>query len=275
MDVTSRVQSALANYADLAPILIADETPDEELPLATPNRLAFALGWIVAAELVRSRYADSLLDAVPIYHPEHGWDRFLLSRRVAANQYRNETANSFGMLMLGVQDAPAITRPSGAVRLSLGQALQQDPEQALADTLALFPRTGFPEGDPGKRWNSRRVMYPRIYDALAQLIVETPGMAAAREIFVDDQAIDGAYHPLYLHGLVTRPNMTYDWFLVQYGGWSAFINQHGHQAIYRTDRQTWSTVRKSFASENADVEEMKRRIKVWLRIEGELDPKLD
>ena len=275
MDLTSRVQQAVANYAELAPIEIADETPDEELPLATPNRLAFALGWVVAAEIVRRRYADSVLDAVPIYHPEYGWDRFLLSRRIAAKQFLRENANAFGMLMLGVEDAPAVTRPSGAVRLSLGEALQGDPEQALAETLALFPRTGLPEGDPGKRWISRRIIYPRIYDALAELIVEYPGMAVAREIFVDDQAIDGAYHPLFLHGMVTRPNMTYDWFLVQYGSWSAFINQHGHQAIYRTDRQTWATVRKSLANENSDVEEIKRRIKAWLRIEGEIDPKLD
>lgn len=273
MDVSARVQAALANYAELPPILIADETPDEELPLATPNRLAFALGWIVAAEIVKQRYADSVLDALPVYHPEHGWDRFLLSRRVAASQYKSENANAFGMLLLDGEDAPAITRPSGTVRLSLGAALASDPEQAVRDALALFPRTGLPAGDPGKRWKERQVMYPHIYDAVAELIAETPGMAAAREIYVDDQAIDGVYHPLYLHGVVTQPALSYDWFLVQYGGWSVFLNQHGAQTIYRTDRQTWSTVKKSLLG--ADAAEFKRRIKVWLRIEGELDPKLD
>lgn len=273
MDVSARVRAALANYGELPPILIADETLDEELPLATPNRLAFALGWVVGAEIVKRRYADSLLDVLPIYHPEQGWDRFLLGRRVASTLFKEETANAFGMILLDEADAPAITRPSGAVRLSLGAALAADPQAAVQETLALFPATGLPTGDPGKRWKERQVMYPRIYDAVAELIAETPGMAAAREIYVDDQAIDGVFHPLYLHGVVTRPMMSYDWFLVQYGSFSCFINQHGVQTIYRTDRQTWSTVKKSLLG--ADIEEVKRRIKGWLRIDSEPDSTVD
>ncbi|MDI3340495.1 MAG: hypothetical protein QJR03_08170 [Sphaerobacter sp.] len=270
MDVREQVELALRNYEGLAPLPLSADLPETEQYLATPDRLGFALGWVVANAIVGARFADSALDALPIYHPEHGWDRFLLTRRVSAPAYANEPADSFGMILLSGEDAPRITHGNGELRLSLGTALRQDPELAIADLLALFPPRGL-HGDLGYAWPRKQQHYPRLYQAVTELILEYPGLVAAREIYVDDQPIDGAYHPLYLHGVALQPRMVYDWWLVQAGDRAAFFRVHGGQSIYETDRRGWSTVRKQLAEEET-VDDIKRRILAWLRLEGAPSP---
>lgn len=273
MDVREHVELAVRNYEGLPPAPLSDALPEEQQYLATPDRLTFALGWVVANAIVGARFADSALDALPIYHPEHGWDRFLLTRRVSGDPFVGEPADSFGLIMLSGEDAPVITTPSGAPRLALGAALRADPEQALADALALFPPTGLPQPDLGKRWPDRQRFYPLLYQAVTELILAHPGLVAAREIFVDDQPVDGAYHPLYLHAVALKPAMTYDWVLLQLGEQAAFVRVHAGQAIYETDRKGWSTVRRQLNEE--DPEGMQRRLRAWLRIDGAPDPAVD
>src|SRR5688572_27663419 len=156
LSVREQVELAIRNYGELPPARLEDGVPEAEQYLATPDRLAFALGWVVANAIVGARYADSLLDALPVYHPEHGWDRFLLTRRVSAQQFANEKADKFGLIMLSGEGAPRVTRPSGADKLVVGPLLREDPEAAIAEVLALFPPTGLPNGDPGKRWRDRQ-----------------------------------------------------------------------------------------------------------------------
>ncbi len=251
-----------------------DEETDVDTHLAVPDRQAYAWGWAVASAIVNARYADSALDALPVIHPEHGWDRFLLTRRVSSKSFAGDSANRFGMILLGGEDAPVITRPSGAPRLALGPALREDRDKALAEAVALFPSYGLPAEDLGGRWKERRRQYPRIYQAIAELIAEHPEMLAAREIAIDTEPVDGAYHPLYLHGVSKFPTVTYDWFLVQWQDRAAFIRIHGQQAIYETDRRGWATVRKQLAAEPS-VEAIKKRICAWLRIEGAPDRTVD
>lgn len=242
--------------------------------LIVPDQQVYAWGWATASAIVRARFADSALDALPVIHPEHGWDRFLLTRRVTSNKFADDTANRFGMILLTGEDAPVITRPSGAPRLALGPLFREDPDKAIAEAVALFPKYGVPDEDLGGRWKIRRRQYPRIYRAIAELIQENPGMLAAREVAIDINPIDGAYHPLYLHGFTKWPTVTYEWFLVQWKDYAAFIRTHGQQAIYETNRRGWSTVRKQLASEQS-VEAIKSRIRAWLRIEGEPDKSVD
>jgi hypothetical protein len=274
MHVREQVELALRNYGELEPVPFGPEMPEETAYLATPDRLAFALGWIAANQIVQARYADSAIDALPIYHPEHGWDRFLLTRRVTADRFRNEAANRYGMIMLSGEDAPCLTRPSGAVRLALGSALQRDPEQAIRELIALFPPGQLLPKELGYRWNERKRVYPMLYNAVTELILEHPGVVAAREIYVDDQPVDGAYHPLYLHSVSPKPGVVLDWFLVQRGERAVFFRAHGGQTIYETDRRTWSTVKKQIGQD--DPETAKQRIRNWLRIgDSQPQPEVD
>lgn len=269
MNVSQQVERAIQNYADLPPVPYSDELPETEAPYATPDRLAFALGWVVANAIVQARFADSAIDALPIFHPEHGWDRFLLTRRVTSPQFARETANAYGMIMLSGPDAPRVTSPSGKARLSLGTTLRTNPEKALADTLAHFPPGPLLPLDLGLRWKDRQRVYPMLYNVLTELVLDYPGMVVAREIYVDNEPIDGAYHPLYLHSVSLEPAMVYDWILVQYGDRSCFFRAHGGYTIYETDRKGWATVKKQLR--DCTAEEMRARILSWLRIEGAPD----
>jgi hypothetical protein len=272
MDIREQVETAIRNYGNLAQVPMSDDTPEEESYLATPDRLTYALGWVVANAIVGARFADSAIDALPVYHPENGWDRFLLTRRVTGKQFINETANSFGMIMLDGDDSPRITRPSGAERLSLGKTLRDDPEAAIASVLELFPAGNLLPLDLGYRWKDRQRNYPRLYQAVTEIIVEHPGVVAAREIYVDSEQVDGAFHPLYLHGATRQPDMLYDWWLVQQAGRATFFRVHAGQTIYERVPGTWSTVKRQLAQEES-IDGMKARILSWLGIEGEPDPK--
>jgi hypothetical protein len=270
MDIREQVELAIANYAGLPQIPMSDTLSDADAYMATPDRLNFALGWIIANQIVQARYADTAVDALPIYHPDNGWDRFLLTRRVTGERFADETANSHGMIMLTGDDAPRITMPSGKTRLALGKALRDDPEKAIVDAVALFPQGPLLPLDLGMRWNDRKVAYPMLYNVLTELILEHPGMVVAREIFVDTEPVDGAYHPLYLHGVAPEPRMVYEWVLVQYGEHACFFRVHGAQSIYETERKGWATVKKQLNKETP--EGARKRILSWLRIEGQPDP---
>ncbi len=273
MNVRELVQRAISNYEGLPLAQFSDDMPDETAYLATPDRLAYALGWIVAGAIVKARYADSGIDVMPVFSPEHGWDRFLITRKTTADIFRTESANRFGMIMLSGEDAPLITRASGETRLPLGTLLREDPERAVAEVVAAFSARPLPKPDLGKSWKSRQEHYPRLYRAIVETIVEYPGTIAAREVFVDNQPVDGKYHPLYLHGAAVQPALVYDWFLVQHGERAAFLRTHGGQSIYETNRGGWATVKRQLAKE--DDAGVQARILAWLRLEGEPNKEID
>ncbi|MEX1158344.1 MAG: hypothetical protein WEC79_05375 [Thermomicrobiales bacterium] len=273
MDVRELVQRAFTNHEELPPAPFSEDMPDATAYLATPDRLAYALGWIVAAAIVNARFADSGIDALPVYSPDSGWDRFLITRKTTGDAFRNESANRFGMIMLSGEDAPRITRPSGETKLALGSLLRDDPERAIAEVVALFPPRPLPQQDLGKRWKDRKLHYPVLYSAVTEIIVNHPGTIAAREVFIDDQPVDGKYHPLYLHGVSLHPALVYDWFLIQNGERAAFTRTHGWQSIYETDRGGWATVKRQLAKEEPDG--VRARILSWLRIEGQPDKSID
>ncbi|MGH9174502.1 MAG: hypothetical protein ACRD1H_09095 [Vicinamibacterales bacterium] len=273
MNYRELVERAIARYEGAPQVPFHDEMADADAYLATPDRLTFALGWIVANAIVAARYADSGIDALPVVSPDAGWDRFLITRKTTSDVFRNESANRYGMIMLTGEDAPRITRPSGETRLALGTLLREDPERALAEAVALFPPRALPQADLGKRWRDRKAHYPTLYTVVTELIAENPGLVVAREIFVDDQQVDGKFHPLYLHSATQHPALLYDWFLVQFGERAAFLRVHGWQAIYETDRGGWATIKRQLAQETP--EGMRARILAWLRIEGEPNREID
>lgn len=273
MNVRELVQRAIAKHDELPPAPFSDDMPDATAYLATPDRLAYTLGWIVASAIVSARYADSAIDVLPVYSPDAGWDRFLITRRTTSDLFRAETANRYGMIVLSGEDAPRITSPSGETKLALGPLLRGDPERAIAESVALFPFRPLPQPDLGKRWKDRQQHYPALFAAVTEIIVDYPGTIAAREVFVDNQPVDGKYHPLYLHGAATQPALVYDWFLIQNGERAAFFRVHGGQAIYETERGGWSTVKRQLSQEDPDG--VRARILAWLRLDGAPDKSVD
>lgn len=287
---TSRLQqlvaTATANHAALAPVSVAPDTSPDALYLATPDRLAFALGWLLAAEVIAARHATSGIDALPVYHRERGWDRFVLTRRVTGRAYASRMADEFGQIRVGGSDAPVLITPDRA-RLRLGAALQQHADAALAALLERIPNPGNDAATPLHLTKSEvATAYPTIMRAVAELIATTPGLTAAREIYIDAEQIDGTFHPLHLHNaeLSTygpgdrhgspQPVLTYNWVQLQLGESFAYIDRHGARIIYRTDAGTWRRAPHGVAGH--DVDAVLRRMRGWLRLDGHApDPAVD
>lgn len=234
-----------------------------------PEWDAYALGWVVGNTIVAARYAHAAIDALPVYHPEHAWDRFLLTRRVSCALCGDEPADAFGLIMLTGDDAPLLARPDGTVVQALGALLRQDPEAALAAVQAFVPTLDLVPGDHTACWHTRAPLYPTLYSVITDLMVRYPMLTVAREVFVDDELQDGMYHPLFLHTATKTAAMRYDWFALQTPDAIAYVHISGEQTIYLRDDGNWSTVRKQLSAEEPDG--MARRILAWLRLEGAPD----
>jgi len=275
--LTEQVRRAVTNYQDLPPAPLDTTCPPEARYLATPDRLTYALGWIVANQIVQQRFEGSAIDALPIYHPERGWDRFLLTRRVSGRVFQQRKADEFGQIRLTGDDAPRLVSPEGKTLLQLGQALRDAPDDALGAVLGHIP-TPYVNTNRANQLSPRELAphYPLYYDVVTQLILEHPGMVVAREVYIDDREVDGQYHALYLHGAEMAPGdrrginlagMTWNWFQVQTADSLAFFDRRGARTVYRTDRQTWSRVKRQL-NEEPD-ERVRQRIAGWLRLDGQ------
>lgn len=285
MQIAEQVQAAVENYRNLPAIPLDDSVTPETLYMATPDRLAYALGWIAANAIISARFLPSAIDVLPVFHPQNGWDRFLITRRVSCRNYANEPADTFGLLMLSGEDVPRLTTAGGKTRLALGQALRDDPQRAIDELVNMIPAPRIEGGKHSRCAHQLATRYPLYYNVATEMIVENPGVVGAREIYIDDQAVDGQYHPLYLHAVALSnsgpgdrtgavlPVMVYDWFQLQYGELFAFFDTDGSRSIYRTNHNTWSRVRKQLTDEPDDT--VRQRISSWLRIGGAPDPAVD
>lgn len=279
--VGRHVETAVRHYADLPQTRMGPEITPETFPTATPDRLSFALAWVVANQIVCHRFVESGIDVIPVFHPDHGWDRFVIGRRFSGAAFKFQPANEFGMLMVSPDDGPHLTSPGGKVRLMLGRALQDSPEAAIEDVLAAIPNPG--QALAAMTSRERIPRYPEFYAAATELIVEHPGLVVAREIYIDDEEIDGAYHPLFLHAAELTPDggrgqnlphLSQNWFQFQLGERFAFLDKRGTRAVYRTDNGTWSRVRRQVVDEPS--ERIADRIRGWMRLDGRApDPDVD
>ncbi len=285
--LVEHVALARKHYEHLDPVKFSESTEPSELYLATPNRLAYALGWIVANQIVQARFPDAAVDVLPVFHPENGWDRFLITRRVSSHIYNTLAADELGRIMLSGDDAPRFIHSSTRTRISLGDALKNDPEVAITQVLAQIPENPGGVGSlKTMRPSERAPRYPEFYAAVTQLLLEYPGLVPSREIYIDDEQIDGQFHPLHLHAAelssygpedrhgANLPVVTYNWMQLQYGELFAFLDRRGNRAVYRTDRETWARPRVQLADESS--ERVKARIAGWLRLDGATpDPGVD
>ena len=253
----------LADQIKLALESIACKPPPN---LKTPSLRSYLLGWITANAIVQHRYRDSAIDVIPIEHPDNGWDRFLITRRTACALRHHERANSFGLILLGGDEGPYLAAADETKLLALGTSLVEDPEGSIQQLLELIPAPSLVSGDHSNCWHRRAAdIYPMLYTLLTHILIANPGFIAARELYVDDEAVDGAYHPLYIHTAGTSTGFTYDWFGLQYEERLAFIRLHAHQAVYRTERETWATPNPRLVDLNWS--EINSQISTWLQLD--------
>ena len=268
MNQSELVETAVNNYSNLEATEAPEDAAPEDVATIIPNPLAFALGWVLADAVVANRYLDSAVDALPICHPENGWDRILLTRRVSCVFCAGESADSFGTIMLTGENAPIFVGPDGA-ELALGSLLRESADAAIEQLLEKVPQVGLIPGEHGSCWHGRGDKYPDIYHAVARTIVENPGVIAMREIFVDDVQYEGAFHPIYLMTGALTKGLTYNWFAIESPEHVAFFMVDGSSTIYQTDQGNWASVGKQLNQEDRDG--IRRRILSWLRIEGKPD----
>ena len=257
---------------------IESEMDLDSLYLSTPNRLAYALGWISAAAVISSRYESSAIDVLPVFHPDNGWDRFLITRRVSCAECEDEPADRFGLISLSGDGAPSMVMPRSGDAVSFGDQLQKEPAQALERLIGAVPNPGLSRGDHNECVHTVAGAYPELVNVVARMIVEHPGLVVCREIYIDDRQIDGEFHPLYLHAVELparvegeRPpgpvaTTTYNWFQFQHGDWFAFMSIDGRRAIYQADQTTWR--RASSAPIDERDGPVASQIAAWLRLDG-------
>jgi hypothetical protein len=236
----------------------------------TPDPVAYALGWVVANAVVTACYRSAGIDVLPAYDFDRGWSRFLITRRVSCWLCTDDPVGDEASIVLDGPGAPVFVCPRAGRPVALREALSADPGAAVQGLLLRLAPPQLPAGEHADCWHERAGFYPRLYGAVTELVLQYPNVAAFREIFVDDQEIDGAFHPLYLHGIVTSPRAVYDWCGVETGEYAAYVRIDGRSALYATDAGGWSTVGK--APNEEDGEGMKRRLEGWLRLAGRPDP---
>lgn len=270
------VRTAVQNYADLPPAPLDDTITPATFYLATPSRLAYAFGWIVADQIVRARFVTSGIDAIPIFHPDHGWDRFLFTRRLSGRAFQHQPGDEFGLLLFAGQDAPGFATADGATSIPLRQGLLDQPEDTIQQLLTRIPAPPLGTSEANRiRERERAPIYPALFSAVTELIVAHPGLVAAREIFIDAEQIDGQFHPLYLHATDLKPSgrrganvatTTHQWLQFQYGDRIAFCDRRGTRAIYRNPRGAWSRVKRQLTEE--PEARITGRLRAWLRLDG-------
>jgi len=238
--IADQVKLALERYAGLAHLGYVQDASDTERRIQTPDPGAYALGWIVANAIIQQRYASSGIDVMPVYHPDSGWDRFLISRRVACNHRTQEAADRFGSILMREDGSLQLLDRDGTPQLDLSDHLRRDPDGAVQEVLDRIPTPGLGPANHERCWHVRAAgEYPLLYDVIAHLVIEQPGLIPAREIYIDDAQTDGGFHPLFIHTAGQVTGFNYDWFAVESGAGLVYIRLHGHGIVFRTERGTW------------------------------------
>jgi hypothetical protein len=261
VEIEELVALALHNDAPDSPLgrdalHLGDSTP------FSPE-LVSSLGWIIASAIVTAFHADYGMDAIPRYDPQRGWAGFHLTRRIPRP---GSSPVVVGAININSGHAPSIVMADAAEPIAVGDTLLSNPAPAISTMLDGI-RPPDPLGVLGHQpsWEQQRLMYPRIYRAATELFLAHPRLIIARELFVDDQTIGGAFHPLFLHSDGDGPRLTYDWVLIQMGERCVFIRTHGGRVIYERDTGVWATSSRGLAGES--VPPIKRRIADWLQLD--------
>lgn len=217
------------------------------------TREAIVAAWQAANAIVQAHYEQGAVDAFPIYSEDAGLEKFMLTRRLACVVHNNDLPDQWGTIHLRGDASRTYVR--GETSHDLGD---------LSGLLSEFEKVDEPLDGHERCWHRYATQYPRIYQAVTDLITEYPQVSAAREIYVDKEFVDGTYHPLYLHAFVQEPMMVYDWFAIEADEQAIFIKITGEASIFRSEVGTWRFV--GAVLKNATTEELKAQFKEWLQL---------
>jgi hypothetical protein len=225
-------------------------TTDEH---AGAERDAIVRAWQAANAVVQAHYEKGGIDAFPIYSEDAGLEKFMLTRRLACVVHKNDLPDQWGTLQLTGDSAPRYDRGEKSI-------VPLDASGLLAE----FDGVDEPLDGHERCWHRYASQYPRIYQAVTDLVTEYPQVSAAREIYVDKEFVDGTYHPLYLHAFVQDPMMVYDWFAIEADDYAVFIKITGEASIFRSDVGTWRFV--GAIMKEATTDELKAQFREWLHL---------
>lgn len=240
---------------------LSSSTAEEWL---TPDRTSYAIAWLIASLVVEHRFPETALDAIPLYAPAIGWDRFVLTRRISCDHCDAELANAFGQLQLGPGGTVNLTDPAGTVQVAFFPAEADQLLARLDHVLQALPVLELRAGDHRSCQHRRAPLYPQVFTTMARLVAAEPSLVVAREIFIDVDLIDGMRHPLWAHTARQESGYTYDWFGLRRArsNTAAFVRISGQQVIYRTDRSTWAS--HSLEAESLTTEVLSGQLQSWL-----------
>lgn len=225
-----------------------------EAPVAAHSRQAIVAAWQAANEIVQAHFEAGGIDAFPIYSEEGGLEKFMVTRRLACVVHSHDLPDQFGTVQLLADDAPRFKRGGKVFDLA-------DRPRVMAE----FAGVDEPLAGHERCWHRYAgTQYPRIYQAVTELITEYPQVSAAREIYVDKEFVEGTYHPLYLHSFVQEPQMVYDWFAIEADEQAVFIRISGEATIFRSETGTWRFI--GAVMKDATTAELKAQFKEWLQL---------
>jgi hypothetical protein len=217
------------------------------------TREAVVAGWQAANAIVQAHYEKGAIDAFPIYSDEAGLEKFMLTRRLACVVHNGDLPDQWGTLHL-----------TGAASRQFSRGKETRDFGDIPGLLSEFAAVDEPLEGHERCWHRYATQYPRIYQAVTDLIAEYPQVSAAREIYVDKEFVDGTYHPLYLHAFVQEPMMVYDWFAIEADEQAVFIKITGEASIFRSEVGTWRFV--GAVLKDATTDELKKQFKEWLKL---------
>ena len=234
---------------------MTNEMPDTPVsePENSVSRSAIVSAWRAANDIVQAHYEQGAIDAFPIYSEEAGLEKFMLTRRLACVVHNTDLPDQYGTLQLTGDSTPRYVQ--GDKTLDAGDR---------AALLAQFDGVDEPLDGHERCWHRYATQYPRIYQAVTELIAEYPEVSAAREIYVDKEFVDGTYHPLYLHSFVQEAMMVYDWFSIEANDQAVFIKVTGEASIFRSEKGTWRFV--GAILKESTAAELKAQFIEWLQL---------
>jgi len=226
------------------PVIEQDEPIDHAMIVAA---------WEAANSVVQAHYTEGGIDGFPVFSEQGQLEKFLFTRRLACVVHNSDLPDQFGAIELAGETGPRLIKGADVGGLDGIETFVSNLDE-FDEALAGHERC----------WHRYAAQYPRIYQAVTNLVSRFPQVVVAREIYVDKEFVDGTYHPLYLHSFVQEPMMVYDWFAIEADEQAVFLRITGEASIFRSEKGTWRFV--GAVLKERSTEEIEQQLIEWLHL---------
>ncbi len=195
----------------------------------------YALSWVIANQVVQRYYGTQGLDAIPVWRENFGWTQFNLVRAQNCILWPNTVEETqryivFDAIAVNWQVQDGCCEGQYDVLAAL-EMQNQTPLMAITGAVRhLCLDKPWPDSDHSSCLHSHHAYtYTKLFEAVTDLICQSPEMVAKRELMVDldsfGQPLPEPVHPLTKMGLV-EPGAHRDWFELCYvpANRSVFVN---------------------------------------------------